>query len=180
MSRWAEMFQAFSRDADTVDTVDTVAAEGRQPSTVSHSVQCVMTPKEEKGEQAPAASKQLWVVPRTWAEGYAAICAMSPPNGFSPAKWQHIIGATGRFLDQWTDAAIACGWTDLDVFGCDPDRPAARFDTMGLALLLARAEVTSIDKLGADLVTNEGARLRFRRRPFPPGAVNLWQLASPR
>src|SRR3954471_23447896 len=34
-------------------------------------------------------------VPRTWAEGYAALCTMPPPSGFWPDRWQRIIDATG-------------------------------------------------------------------------------------
>lgn len=69
-------------------------------------------------------------VPRRWAEGYAALCSMSPPAGFYPGRWQRIVDAAGKFLDQWASKAIACGWSDLEVFGCDPDRPDARFDCM--------------------------------------------------
>jgi hypothetical protein len=115
-------------------------------------------------------------VPRSWAEGYAALCAMSPPSGFWPERWQRIVDAAGVFLDDWAEIAIACGWTDLDVFGCDPVRPDARFDCMGLVLLLDRCVVVSVDEHGADLVMNTGARQRFRRRPLPPGTISLWEL----
>src|SRR5690242_17403079 len=40
-------------------------------------------------------------VPQAWAEGYAALCAMPPPAGFWPERWQRIIDATGAFLDRW-------------------------------------------------------------------------------
>ena len=56
------------------------------------------------------------------------------------------------------------------------DAPAARFDCMGLVLLLDRREVVAIDEHGADLVTVSGARQRFRRRPLPPGTIRLWEL----
>lgn len=115
-------------------------------------------------------------VPRAWAEGFAALCARPPPAGFWPDRWQRIIDATGAFLDRWAGKAIRCGWSDLDVFGCDPDRAAARFVCMGLVLLLDRCEVAAINRDGADLVTVTGAHQRFRRRPLPPGTVALWQL----
>ena len=102
---------------------------------------------------------------------------MPPPTGFSPERWQRIIDATGAFLDRWAGEAIGCGWSDLDVFGCHRQAPAARFDCMGLVLLLDRREVVAIDQDGADLVTVTGARQRFRRRPLPPGTVPLWELA---
>src|SRR5438270_12042360 len=115
-------------------------------------------------------------VPRRWAEGYAALCSMAPPSGFSLERWQRIVDAAGSFLDRWASAAIACGWSDLDVFGCDRDRPDARFDCMGLAMLLDRVEVVGIDESGADLVIG-GKPQRYRRRPLPASAISLWELA---
>jgi hypothetical protein len=117
-------------------------------------------------------------VPRSWAEGYTALCTMPPPAGFSLGRWQRVVDATGVFLDRWAPTAIACGWSDLDVFGCDSDRPAARFDCMGLVLLLDRREVVAVDEDGADLVTDTGATQRFHRRPLPFGTVSLWQLTQ--
>jgi hypothetical protein len=70
-------------------------------------------------------------VPRRWAEGFAALCAMSPPTGFSAERWRRIVDAAGSFIDKWAARAIECGWTDLDVFGCNPDRPTARFRLHG-------------------------------------------------
>src|SRR5205823_5066007 len=91
-------------------------------------------------------------VPRRWAEGYAALCAMAAPAGFSPDRWQRFIDGAGRFLDRWAVTAAECGWSDLDVFGADPDEPDRRFDCMGLLLLLDRCEIVGIDEHGADLV----------------------------
>ena len=54
---------------------------------------------------------------------------------------------------------------------------AARFDCMGLVMLLDRCEIAAIDPDGADLVTVAGAYQRFRRRRLPPGTVSLWELA---
>jgi hypothetical protein len=102
---------------------------------------------------------------------------MPPPTGFWPERWRRVIDAAGRFLDAWSAEAIASGWSELDVFGCDPDRPDARFDCMGLMLLLDRCEVVGVDEHGADLVTSSGARQRFRRRPLPRGTISLWKLA---
>jgi hypothetical protein len=119
-------------------------------------------------------------VPRRWAEGYAALCSMAPPERFSPERWQRIVDAAGSFLDRWDSEAITCGWSDLDVFGCDRDRPDARFDCMGLAMLLDRMEVVGIDPDGADLIaTVGGAKLRFRRRPLPQHTISLWDLDRP-
>jgi hypothetical protein len=115
-------------------------------------------------------------VPRRWAEGYAAMCSMPAPTGFSPERWARIVDAAGAFLDRWAAKVIACGWSDLDVFGCDSAAPDRRFDCMGIALLLDRWEVSGIDEAGADLVTETGAPLRYRRRPLPGHTVSLWHL----
>ena len=69
--------------------------------------------------------------PRRWAEGYAALCTMPPPSGFSPERWRRVVDAAGTFLDRWGAEAIRCGWSDLDVFGCHDDRAHRRFDCMG-------------------------------------------------
>jgi hypothetical protein len=134
-----------------------------------------MAPEKEFGADAGADDYQLPVVegddfeeraaiieygagvPRQWAEGYAALSTMAAPTGFSPARWQRIIDATGTFLDRWAAEAIECSWSALDVFGVNPDRPTARFDAMGLVLLLDRCSVVSIDEHGADLLTKTGA-----------------------
>ena len=69
---------------------------------------------------------------RPWAEGFTTVCAMAPPAGFSPKRWRQLIDAAGAFLGHWGAAAIGCGWSDLDVFGCHQEAPTARLDSMGL------------------------------------------------
>jgi hypothetical protein len=194
MSRWAEMFAALSRPADTIDTRDTTPAQQMPTRNCVRSVNCVKATEDEAEARARVDPEQPVVVaaddldervalieegagvPRSWAEGFAALCIMPPPTGFSSERWRRVIAAAGMFLDRWADVAAACGWTDLDVFGCDPHRPDARFDCMGLVLLLDRREIVAIDEHGADLVTNNGATQRFRRRPLPRGTVSLWEL----
>lgn len=114
---------------------------------------------------------------REWAAGYAVMRSMLPPAGFYAARWDHLICATGKFLACWGAEAIHCGWSTLDAFGCHPGAPTARFDCMGLAMLLNRCEVVAIDRDGADVVTVTGALQRFRRRPLPPETVPVWELA---
>jgi hypothetical protein len=116
-------------------------------------------------------------VPRAWAEGFAALSTMPAPTGFSSARWQRIVDAAGGFLDRWASKAIECGWSDIDVFGCDADAPDRRFDCMGLVLLLDRVEVVSIDPAGADLRFPDGVMQRYRRRPLPTHTISLWELA---
>jgi len=117
-------------------------------------------------------------IPRRWAEGFAAMASMPAPTGFSPERWARIVDATGTFLDRWAADAAKCGWSDLDLFGCDAAAPDRRFDCMGLVLLLDRWEVSGVDEAGADLVTETGAPLRYRRRPLPGHTISLWQLVK--
>ena len=64
------------------------------------------------------------------------------------------------------------------MFGCNPDRPDARFDAMGLVLMLDRCQVVGIDPDGATLKTESGSPLRYRRRSLPADTVSLWDLAT--
>src|SRR5947207_11683123 len=115
-------------------------------------------------------------VHRAWAEGYAALSSMCAPAGFSSERWSRIVDAAGVFIDRYAGVAIECGWSDLDVFGCDPDRPDARCDCMVLVLLVDRCEIIGIGEEGAELVTETGTRQRYRRRPLPVQTVCLWVL----
>jgi hypothetical protein len=117
-------------------------------------------------------------VPRKWAEGYVALCAMRSPPGFTLQRWQQIVDGVGEFIDRWAVKACECGWSDLEVFGCYDTRPDRRFDAMGLVLLLDRRKIVGIDVDGADLEFQDGVRHRFRRKPLPPGTVPLWDLLT--
>ena len=190
-----ELARALVRRADGVADADTtenslpnetnennelIASPPRAEGLISfHSFNssCQTLEREDRGERA-ALIECGANVPRRWAEGYAALCSMAPPEGFSPERWQRIVDAAGSFLDRWASEAITCGWSDLDVFGCDPDRPVARFDCMGLLMLLDRCEIVGIDEGGADLVAGPEARLRYRRRPLPAATISLWQLGQ--
>jgi hypothetical protein len=143
-----------------------------------HKSELVALLKEDQAERAAIVEYDGGMIPRAWAEGFAALCSMPTPTGFRPGRWHRIVDAAGVFIDRWAAEAARRGWTDLDVFGCNPDRPDARFDAMGLVLLLDRCEITSIDELGADLVTNTGARQRFRRRPLPADTIALWRISG--
>lgn len=114
---------------------------------------------------------------REWVAGYAVMRSMPPPDGFYAERWDRLVRAAGKFLAHWRADAARLGWSTLEIFGAHEQAPAARFDCMGLALLLDRGEVVSIDRDGADIMTVSGSRQRFRRRPLPAGTVPLWELA---
>jgi hypothetical protein len=115
-------------------------------------------------------------VPAAWREGYDVLRSMPEPRGFRPGRWDRVVAAAAKFLPEWGDRAAECGWGVRDVFGCDPGRPEARFDCMGLVMLLDGFEVIGVDDRGADLVSRNGARQRYRIRPMPAHTVALWDI----
>ena len=144
---------------------------------ISYEVRTNPSDPDDLAERAAIVEHET-AAPSRWVEGFAVLCSMPTPTGFRPGRWHRIVDAAGVFIDRWAAEAARRGWSDLDVFGCNPDRPDARFDAMGLVLLLDRRKITSIDEHGADLVTNTGARQRFRRRPLPADTIALWQLSG--
>ena len=170
-------------DASNASVLDTLRAIARSETARTR----LGNETNENDEKTPLSSLLPFVsssesvraqsgLPPEWLEGYAALCTMPPPSGFSPERWRRVVDAAGTFLDRWGAEAIRCGWSDLDVFGCHDTAPTARFDCMGLMLLLDRCEIVAIDQDGADLVSASSARQRFYRRPLPPGTVSLWEL----
>jgi hypothetical protein len=66
------------------------------------------------------------------------------PDWLSPDRWGAVLSDAENFLSRWGAAAHALGWTALDLFGVHPIAPAARFDLMGLILLLHGSEVVAL------------------------------------
>jgi len=74
---------------------------------------------------------------RPWAEALARLDPANPPADVPLARWQQFIDDCGRFFDLgWANLAEASGWGPLDLFGCDRERPLARYDHMGLLWIL--------------------------------------------
>ena len=85
-------------------------------------------------------------VPRAWAEGYAALCAMPPPAGFWPDRWHGSSTRPAPFSTAGPARRSAAAGPILTCSAAIPTRPIARFDCMGLVLLLDRREVVAIDR----------------------------------
>ncbi len=71
-------------------------------------------------------------LPREWAEGLAALNAMTTPPDIPEARWSRIVDDAARFADRWGRQAVDLGWSLHDVFGCHPARPRERTDQAGL------------------------------------------------
>jgi hypothetical protein len=95
-----------------------------------------------------------------------------------PQRWLRFINDCGRFLDAgWAARAAAFGWGPLDLFGCDPERPFARVDHLGLLWLLNGGTVVELHRDRAIIEKEGGARQRYHRRPVEIGRVVLaWEL----
>jgi hypothetical protein len=74
----------------------------------------------------------------------------------------------------------AAGWSQLQLYGLDPDAPYARVGRMGAAWLAARADrrVVAIDSVAVHLVTRTASRLRILRGEPDQGAVLAWELCK--
>src|SRR5262245_50784000 len=46
---------------------------------------------DDYDEERAASVEHDCAIPRAWADGYGELCAMPPPDGFSPQRWQRIV-----------------------------------------------------------------------------------------
>ena len=100
-----------------------------------------------------------------------------PVEGFGDKRWIQIGEDAARLLHDHGAEAARLGWTTLDLFGAHPVAPAARYDCMGLALLLKGGTIDAIDDEGASIRSRTSSTLTFRRRRNPQG-LPLWKIAS--
>lgn len=101
--------------------------------------------------------------PPEWYAILAELKERENPDWMSPDKWEMLLADAEHFLIRWSRTAAAMGWTALDLFGVHPTRPAARFDVMGLLLLLQGSEVIALSTESASFRRPSGADLRFSR-----------------
>ena len=54
------------------------------------------------------------------------------PSGFPSGRWDQLRRDVADFLaSPWAEEAARLGWTDLDLFGADDNRPYARLRRAG-------------------------------------------------
>jgi hypothetical protein len=108
--------------------------------------------------------------PAKWHAILAELEGKNCPERISPDRWQEVISDAEIFLSRWGSAAHSLGWTALDLFGVHPSAPAARFDVMGLLLLVQGGAVVALTADAATIRRKTGALLSCRR-PVAPGAI---------
>jgi len=73
-----------------------------------------------------------------------------PPGDFPARRWDQLRRDAADFLaSPWAMEAARLGWTDLDLFGVDADRPYTRIDGPG-------------PRAGARRLQDRGAQRRWR------------------
>jgi hypothetical protein len=117
--------------------------------------------------------------PRTWAEALARLDPNSPPHDVPLARWQQFIEDCESFRRLgWANLAEASGWGPLDLFGCDRERPLARYDHMGLLWMMQGRKLVALTAHTATIDTLTGALQTYPRRPVDSDRVVLaWELA---
>jgi hypothetical protein len=184
MSRWAEMFAALSREADTPDTSRHSAAGAGD---MARSVHSVMPPSEpvtteawsDTAEERAAVVEYDGGIPRAWAEGFARLHPDRPPGDVPPKRWLIFLDDVGHFLcSRFCTAATALDWGPHDLFGCDRDRPFARIGCAGLLWLLNGDKLVALSENTATIERRTGARQTYRRKPSAPGQALAWELSG--
>jgi hypothetical protein len=184
MTNWGVLFRIHSGfdTADTTDTapdapdsvacVDSVRAASRKRPGPDHWT--------EEHEERAAIATEGSEAPSAWAEALAGLNPDLAPGNIPLRRWKQFVDDAGRFLDGgWAVRADALGWSPLNLFGCDRNKPFARIDHQGLLWLLNGRRLVELRADAAAIETQSGAQLTFRRcLPNDPKSVVLpWELA---
>jgi hypothetical protein len=89
-----------------------------------------------------------------------------PRGGCSPARWQQFTADVRGFVENgWLHRAHDLGWDFLELLGADHVAPWARYDGMGLLLLLNGSKVIGLtDRVARIMAAPTGARRTYYRR----------------
>jgi len=115
--------------------------------------------------------------PAEWHAILAELERRSCPDWLTPDQWDAVLSDAENFLSRWGAAAHSLGWTALDLFGVHPEAPSARFDVMGLVLLICGGEVIVLTASSATIRRTSGSVLTYRRSDHH-GAVLLSEVRS--
>jgi hypothetical protein len=100
-----------------------------------------------------------------------------PPRDFPDSRWRTTRADIERFLaSPLAEKARSLGWTELDLFGVDADRPFARIDQAGLLILLDGATIVEISADTAIIEKAAGTRHTWHRHHDQAGRVLVWEV----
>jgi hypothetical protein len=174
-SAGAENVATCSKGVATFKPAETQAS----PSFVAGVAVVAGEPKRETSARVERGWGGAAGIPRDWAEGLARLHPDRPIGDVPARRWLRFVDDVGRFLDgPFCATAAALGWTPLDLFGCDHDRPFARIDQAGLLWLLSNSRIVAMTESAATIERPTGSRQTYRRRPSGPEQQALpWELA---
>jgi hypothetical protein len=101
--------------------------------------------------------------------------SMAPLESFGAEAWRQLLLDAETFFQRWSAPAKLLGWSDEDLLGVHPCAPAARFDAMGLLLLIRGGEVIELQDQCVRIRSQGGSLLVYRKHGYA-GAVPLWEV----
>jgi len=104
---------------------------------------------------------------------------MTPLESFGAEVWRHLLLDAETFFQRWSAQAQLLGWSDVELLGVHPCAPAARYDAMGLVLLIKRGEVIELQGQCATIRSQGGSLLAYRKHRYE-GAALPWQIINRR
>jgi hypothetical protein len=123
---------------------------------------------------------EAWIDTRVadWLDLVNTLDMRRPPLDVPLSRWLNFLEDLRRFFDgRWLRQALALGWDEYQLFGCDREKPYARVDHQGLLWFTNCGEVTAMTEETADIVTALGAKHVYHARYPDPDLVCLpWQL----
>jgi len=170
---------ALSPKAEVRDHLSTCPLEG-QPGQVDRLVSTFSAQKQATGNPSFKTSPVVEdgvCVPQCRTKTLPEIDVALPPADVPLRRWRQLIDDIGRFIDcGFAKKAAALGWTELDLFGCDQEKPFARIDRQGLCWLIAGNRVIGLSENEAIIETWTGARQTWHRKRSEPDRVLPWEL----
>ena len=124
-------------------------------------------------ETSPPARIPDFTLPADWRDGLARLATMPPPPSLA-RRWERIVADALMLGERWASQALALGWRDVDLWGCDPEG-SRRLDRDGLAMLLHGRAMRAMTERSATVATPGGRTLSYYRAPLH-GAVPLWAI----
>lgn len=112
-----------------------------------------------------------------WSDGLNTLRRLPVPQWMTDDRWDRLVRTALTLSRDWGEQALAFGWTEIDLFGCNPEPWARRLDRDGLAVRLAEwgdpIAVRAISRQAIALAVDRGNILRFYHHERR-GSVPLW------
>lgn len=115
--------------------------------------------------------------PLPWDDRLAGFIALPCPADVDAEKWDELQGEAEIISRRWGHAALAAGWSEIDIFGCDRKPFSRRLDRHGLVISIVKfavpLRIIDITPAAAILQGPRDEILRHYIRPRE-GRILLW------